>query len=478
MPGGEGRRLVAPQAGPEVRGRPFRRRLQVQGHAGASGEVGPAGGTSRLRRRPTQFAVFVQDFSLETFGGPVFAALRASLGITEDEYLQSLCSESCYLQFISNSKSKADFFLTNDKRFFLKTQNKREIKFLLSNLKIYVEHLRKFPHSLLVKFLGVHRIRIPPGRKKYFIVMQSVFYPDERISARYDIKGCQVSRWTDPAPDGSQIIVVLKDLNFEGQFITLGEEEEQGGRCSAPPAGHAENRFYPPEPTQSSLKRPAGFRAAALLAPPAGGDRHRLPGAAQRPGLQPPAGPAAAAPRRAEPEPVLRLAHRQNQEVREPRVQSDPRRSPGSGSGRRRRRTVAGTGLGLDVVAGPRRLDPDESAGRRSRRRPARRPGLPGPEPAAAAEPEEPAARHRRAAAAILHRHHRRFHRLRPEEAAGASVEAPEASWPLLLHRQPAGVRRPAAAVGGEPQRVGPGPEPLDRSHWTGTTGLDRGHSE
>uniref|UniRef100_A0A3B5KT97 Phosphatidylinositol-4-phosphate 5-kinase-like 1 n=1 Tax=Xiphophorus couchianus TaxID=32473 RepID=A0A3B5KT97_9TELE len=147
------------------------------------------------------------DFSLETFGGPVFAALRASLGITDDEYLQSLCSESCYLQFISNSKSKADFFL-NDKRFFLKTQNKREIKFLLSNLKIYVEHLRKFPHSLLVKFL------------KYFIVMQSVFYPDERINA-YDIKGCQVSRWTDPAPEGSQIIVVLKDLNFEGQFITL-----------------------------------------------------------------------------------------------------------------------------------------------------------------------------------------------------------------------------------------------------------------
>ncbi|XP_007575148.1 phosphatidylinositol 4-phosphate 5-kinase-like protein 1 [Poecilia formosa] len=96
-----------------------------------------------------------KDFSLETFGGPVFAALRASLGITEDEYLQSLCSESCYLQFISNSKSKADFFLTNDKRFFLKTQNKREIKFLLSNLKIYVEHLRKFPHSLLVKFLAL-----------------------------------------------------------------------------------------------------------------------------------------------------------------------------------------------------------------------------------------------------------------------------------------------------------------------------------
>uniref|UniRef100_A0A3Q4GQC9 Phosphatidylinositol-4-phosphate 5-kinase-like 1 n=1 Tax=Neolamprologus brichardi TaxID=32507 RepID=A0A3Q4GQC9_NEOBR len=149
-----------------------------------------------------------KDFTMETFAGPVFATLRGSLGMTEQEYQQSLCSENCYLQFISNSKSKADFFL-NDKRFFLKTQNKREIKFLLGNLKIYMEHLRKYPHSLLVKFL-----------QRFFIVMQSVFYPDDRINA-YDIKGCEVSRWTEPAPEGSHIIVVLKDLNFEGQFITL-----------------------------------------------------------------------------------------------------------------------------------------------------------------------------------------------------------------------------------------------------------------
>uniref|UniRef100_A0A3B3ZH43 PIPK domain-containing protein n=1 Tax=Periophthalmus magnuspinnatus TaxID=409849 RepID=A0A3B3ZH43_9GOBI len=164
------------------------------------------------------------DFTMETFAGPVFASLRGSLGLTEQEYQQSLCSEHFYLQFISNSKSRADFFLTNDKRFFLKTQNRREIKFLLSNLKIYVEHLKKFPHSLLVKFLGVHRITFPRRQKKFFIVMQSVFYPDERINARYDIKGCEVSRWTDPALEESHIIVVLKDLNFEGQFITLDQQ--------------------------------------------------------------------------------------------------------------------------------------------------------------------------------------------------------------------------------------------------------------
>ena len=42
----------------------------------------------------------------------------------------------------------------NDKRFFLKTQKKREVRFLLDNLQNYVEHLGNYPHSLLVKFLG------------------------------------------------------------------------------------------------------------------------------------------------------------------------------------------------------------------------------------------------------------------------------------------------------------------------------------
>ncbi|XP_069465207.1 phosphatidylinositol 4-phosphate 5-kinase-like protein 1 [Ambystoma mexicanum] len=165
-----------------------------------------------------------EGFEMRTYAGPVFAHLRQSLGLPEREYQRSLSSEASYLQFISNSKSKADFFLTNDKRFFLKTQSKREIRFLLENLTKYVQHLESYPHSLLVKFLGVHSIRLPEENKKYLIIMQSVFYPDERITARYDIKGCQVSRWTDLPPEGSKLIVVLKDLNFEGSCISLSQQ--------------------------------------------------------------------------------------------------------------------------------------------------------------------------------------------------------------------------------------------------------------
>ncbi|XP_074527073.1 phosphatidylinositol 4-phosphate 5-kinase-like protein 1 [Halichoeres trimaculatus] len=166
-----------------------------------------------------------EGFEMQTFAAPVFAKLRHSLDISEEEYMNSLSSDGAYLQFVSNSKSKANFFVTNDKRYFLKTQSRREIRFLLSNLKVYMDHLDKYPHSLLVRFLGVHRIVIPNEEKKYFIVMQSVFFPDERINIRYDIKGCEVGRWTNPDTGGKQIIKVLKDNNFEGQHIALGPEK-------------------------------------------------------------------------------------------------------------------------------------------------------------------------------------------------------------------------------------------------------------
>ncbi|XP_063792731.1 phosphatidylinositol 4-phosphate 5-kinase-like protein 1 isoform X8 [Pseudophryne corroboree] len=54
--------------------------------------------------------------------------------------------------------------------------------------------------------------------------MQSVFFPDERITGRYDIKGCHVSRWTEPEPEGSRVLQVFKDINFEGNAICLDQQ--------------------------------------------------------------------------------------------------------------------------------------------------------------------------------------------------------------------------------------------------------------
>ncbi|XP_013368615.1 PREDICTED: phosphatidylinositol 4-phosphate 5-kinase-like protein 1 isoform X6 [Chinchilla lanigera] len=113
---------------------------------------------------------------------------------------------------------------SHDQRFFLKTQRRREVQVLLAHLPRYVQHLQRHPHSLLARLLGVHSLRVAQGKKKYFIIMQSVFYPAGRISERYDIKGCEVSRWVEPAPEGSPLVLVLKDLNFQGKTMNLGPQ--------------------------------------------------------------------------------------------------------------------------------------------------------------------------------------------------------------------------------------------------------------
>ncbi|KAB1279903.1 Phosphatidylinositol 4-phosphate 5-kinase-like protein 1 [Camelus dromedarius] len=201
-----------------------------------------------------------EGFELGTLAGPAFARLRRSLGLAEEDYQAALGPGGPYLQFLSTSKSKASFFLdlflsplSHDQRFFLKTQQRQEVQALLTHLPRYVQHLQRHPHSLLARLLGVYSLRVARGKKvgeaqargpgqrgrledeilssltpyprpqKYFIIMQSVFYPASRISERYDIKGCEVSRWVEPAPEGSPLVLVLKDLNFQGKTINLGE---------------------------------------------------------------------------------------------------------------------------------------------------------------------------------------------------------------------------------------------------------------
>ncbi|XP_058380122.1 phosphatidylinositol 4-phosphate 5-kinase-like protein 1 isoform X1 [Diceros bicornis minor] len=165
-----------------------------------------------------------EGFEVGTLAGPVFARLRRSLGLAEEDYQAALGPGGPYLQFLSTSKSKASFFLSHDQRFFLKTQRRHEVQVLLAHLPRYVQHLQRHPHSLLARLLGVHSLRVARGKKKYFIIMQSVFFPAGRISERYDIKGCEVSRWVEPAPEGSAIVLVLKDLNFQGKSINLGSQ--------------------------------------------------------------------------------------------------------------------------------------------------------------------------------------------------------------------------------------------------------------
>ncbi|XP_026568084.1 phosphatidylinositol 4-phosphate 5-kinase-like protein 1 isoform X2 [Pseudonaja textilis] len=161
-------------------------------------------------QRPSDFTRVLKQthegYEMRTYAAPVFSRFRQYLGMADTDFQMSLTCESAYLQFISNSKSQADFFLTFDKRFFLKTQRKREIRFLLTNLSKYLDHMERYPHSILVKFLGVYSIIAPQEKKRYFIIMQSVFYPHERITERsvsYDYPRRHIARATSNSSSSS-----------------------------------------------------------------------------------------------------------------------------------------------------------------------------------------------------------------------------------------------------------------------------------
>ncbi|KFO19478.1 Protein FAM102A [Fukomys damarensis] len=174
-------------------------------------------------------------FELGTLAGPAFARLRRSLGLAEEDYQAALGPGGPYLQFISTSKSKASFFLSSpreplqtgldsdrilpprshDQRFFLKTQRRREVRVLLAHLPRYVQHLQRHPHSLLARLLGVHSLRVAQGKKKYFIIMQSVFYPAVRISER------RVGREQARGPDLSGHSVGRRHTELRGGEETL-----------------------------------------------------------------------------------------------------------------------------------------------------------------------------------------------------------------------------------------------------------------
>uniref|UniRef100_A0A452VD09 Phosphatidylinositol-4-phosphate 5-kinase like 1 n=1 Tax=Ursus maritimus TaxID=29073 RepID=A0A452VD09_URSMA len=154
-----------------------------------------------------------RGFELGTLAGPAFAWLRHSLGLAEEDYQAALGPGGPYLQFLSTSKSKASFFLS--RRRGLELGQGREGPGVVE---LGAPHLAPSPLP------GVHSLRVARGKKEFFIIMLSVFYPAGRISERYDIKGCEVSRWVEPAPEGSPLVLVLKDLNFQGKTIDLGPQ--------------------------------------------------------------------------------------------------------------------------------------------------------------------------------------------------------------------------------------------------------------
>jgi 1-phosphatidylinositol-4-phosphate 5-kinase len=168
-------------------------------------------------------------FEFYDFSPRVFHLIRNMYGIQSDAYLKSIGPENLLgglfmgniaslKEQCSTGKSGSFFYYTSDSLYMLKTISHMEFLHFKSILKDYYHHLRNFPHTLIARFYGLHKIKYVKARgteRIYFVVMSNVFKTTRDIQLRFDLKGSKVGRTTKKTP-GEEIDsnVALKDLDF------------------------------------------------------------------------------------------------------------------------------------------------------------------------------------------------------------------------------------------------------------------------
>eukprot|EP00439_Symbiodinium_sp_Y106_P082107 s514_g21.t1 len=94
-----------------------------------------------------------------------------------------------YRSLSTNSKSGEFFFLSQDKKYLVKTISEDEGLLLFRMLPGYQDHIHSTPASLIVRFAGLYCVTVAGGGLRYFIIMKSVFDPAVEIHSHYDLKG-------------------------------------------------------------------------------------------------------------------------------------------------------------------------------------------------------------------------------------------------------------------------------------------------
>lgn len=169
------------------------------------------------------------DFRFKTYCSEVFRDLRALFHLDTADYLLSLTSQYILSELGSPGKSGSFFYFSGDYRFIIKTIRHSEHKFLLKILAAYHEHVRKNPHTLLSRFYGLHRVKLPGGRKIHFVIMNNLFPPHRDIHETYDLKGSLVGReypeWKAAQKKGA----TMKDINWlrRDRHIELGSDKNK-----------------------------------------------------------------------------------------------------------------------------------------------------------------------------------------------------------------------------------------------------------
>lgn len=164
----------------------------------------------------------------------IFADIRKIYQLAE-HYCESFSVDGLIKQFVqsdfylnqwtlSEGKSGCLFYVTNDKKFMLKTVKDSEFEYFSEFLKEYHEYLQANPDTLISKILGLYTIKsnIEGARIKHtFIVMNYVFTGQEELEIIFDLKGSTQNRKATKDPLSTQKTLFLKDSDFQHSSLFL-----------------------------------------------------------------------------------------------------------------------------------------------------------------------------------------------------------------------------------------------------------------
>ncbi|KAF3575424.1 hypothetical protein DY000_02028450 [Brassica cretica] len=132
------------------------------------------------------------------------------------DYMLSICGDDALRELSSPGKSGSFFYLTNDDRYMIKTMKKSETKVLLRMLAAYYNHVRAFENSLVIRFFGLHCVKLngPTQKKVRFVIMGNLFCSKYSVHRRFDLKGSSLGRTTDKPESEIDSNTILKDQDL------------------------------------------------------------------------------------------------------------------------------------------------------------------------------------------------------------------------------------------------------------------------
>merc|ERR1712032_1329244 len=132
---------------------------------------------------------FDAAFAIEDFCPDFFCHMRHLRGVSNDQYYKSICQVDAHLMaFSSNSQGGSFFFLSHDKRFFLKTAIRREAEALIRMMPSLISRFESEPETLLSPFLGLYRLKGESfDNEPFFFVMMAATQHGLPVHRSFDL---------------------------------------------------------------------------------------------------------------------------------------------------------------------------------------------------------------------------------------------------------------------------------------------------